>query len=118
MDWADSEVGVPVTSSSIVRPHTPGPWHLLPQNSLCIEAPSGNVALCNLARESIADARLIAAAPELLAALSELVATKELHDQLEVLKPLNPAREEEYRTRRVAAWNAARAAVAKAEGRS
>lgn len=45
------------------------------------------------------------------AVLTELVATKDLHDQLEVLKPLPPAREEEYRRRRVAAWAAARAAL-------
>lgn len=53
--------------------HTPGPWHLFPSNKLCIEAKSGNVALCNLARESYADARLIAAAPDLLEALRIMV---------------------------------------------
>ncbi len=45
-------------------------------------------------------------------ALAELVATKELHDQLEALKPLPPAREEEYRVRRVLAWSKAREALA------
>jgi hypothetical protein len=50
-----------------------------------------------------------------LKALRELVATKELHDQLEILKPLPPEREEEYRTRRVAAWAAARAAIEMAD---
>jgi hypothetical protein len=52
--------------------HTPGPWHLFERNRLCIESPTGNVALCNLARNSEADAKLIAAAPELLEALVAL----------------------------------------------
>lgn len=42
------------------------------------------------------------------AALEELVATKEIHDRLEVLRPLDPKLEEEYRKRRVAAWDTAR----------
>jgi hypothetical protein len=42
---------------------------LFAANPLCIEARDGNVALVNLARANEADARLIAAAPELLAAL-------------------------------------------------
>jgi len=45
--------------------HTPGPWTV---DRLCIQAPDGNVALVNLARASDADARLIAAAPDLLEA--------------------------------------------------
>lgn len=53
--------------------HSPGPWHVLPTNPLCIEAADGNVGLVNLARGSEADAHLIAAAPELLEALRELV---------------------------------------------
>lgn len=47
--------------------HTPGPWYQLHRQPLCIESPTGNVALCNLARASDADAKLIAAAPDLLA---------------------------------------------------
>lgn len=50
---------------------------------------------------------------ELLTALRELVATKELHDQLEVLLPLDPTAEERYRQMRDAAWKAARAAIEK-----
>ena len=46
--------------------HTPGPWHVYERNSLCIESAAGNIALVNLARASEADARLIAAAPDLL----------------------------------------------------
>jgi hypothetical protein len=45
--------------------HTPGPWHLFERNHLCIESASGNVALCNLARNNEADAKLIAAAPDM-----------------------------------------------------
>lgn len=58
-----------------MKSHTPGPWHLFPSNPLCIEAKDGNVALCNLARSNEADARLIAAAPELLDALKDMVET-------------------------------------------
>lgn len=76
--------------------HTPGPWSVWSRNKLCIEAPSGNVALCNLARNCEADARLIASAPDLLRALKAVVAISDRkHD----------------------AWDAAHAAIAKAEGR-
>ena len=48
--------------------HTPGPWRVLPTNDCVIESEKhGNIALVNLARMSSADARLIAAAPDLLA---------------------------------------------------
>lgn len=47
--------------------HTPGPWRVDPTHRLCIESAAGNIGLVNLARNSEADARLIAAAPELLA---------------------------------------------------
>lgn len=53
--------------------HTPGPWHLLPKNPLCIESRHGNIGLVNLARASEADARLIAAAPDLLEVLRDVV---------------------------------------------
>ncbi len=46
---------------------TSGPWRLLERNRLCIESDTGNVAICNLARNNEADARLIAAAPGVLA---------------------------------------------------
>jgi hypothetical protein len=52
--------------------HTPGPWFLFKPGSACIESPSGNIAVTNLARASLADARLIAAAPELLALCREM----------------------------------------------
>lgn len=48
--------------------HTPGPWRVGEHNHCVIEsARHGNIALVNLARMSAADARLIAAAPDLLA---------------------------------------------------
>lgn len=53
--------------------HTPGPWHLFEKNRLCIESDTGNVALCNLARDNEHDAKLIAAAPDLLVALRDLL---------------------------------------------
>ena len=58
--------------------HTPGPWHVLPTNDCVIESEKhGNIALVNLARKSVADARLIAATPELLAALKDLLDEQE-----------------------------------------
>ena len=48
--------------------HTPGPWHVLPTNDCVIESEKhGNIAITNLARKSVADAHLIASAPDLLA---------------------------------------------------
>jgi hypothetical protein len=41
------------------KPHTPLPWLVDPKHPLCIESPTGNVALTNLARDNPADARLI-----------------------------------------------------------
>jgi hypothetical protein len=52
--------------------HTPGPWRA---DQRCIEGPDGNIALLNLARGqgvTRANARLIAAAPDLLSALKRM----------------------------------------------
>ncbi len=58
----------------LAEEHTPGPWRVDPTHSLCIEsAAHGNIGLVNIARSSEADARLIAAAPELLQALHKLL---------------------------------------------
>jgi hypothetical protein len=57
--------------------HTPGPWRA---DQRCIEGPDGNIALLNLARgEGVtrANARLIAAAPDLLVMLQGFVAAME-----------------------------------------
>lgn len=85
--------------------HTPGPWRVDPSMSLCIDSPSGNVGLMNLARpkaESEANARIVAAAPDLLEALIELATEERRDDDDPVLE---------------AARAKARAAIAKAEGR-
>ena len=59
--------GEPMTNEPKAT-HTPGPWRVLPTNDCVIESEKhGNIALVNLARMSSADARLIAAAPDLLA---------------------------------------------------
>ena len=57
--------------------HTPGPWYAN-QDCIEIDGPEGprdvTLAVVLQADNAAADARLIAAAPELLAALKELVA--------------------------------------------
>lgn len=60
--------------------HTPGPWAAKPSmlRAVCITSASGPVATTSSASHvsrdiNIANARLIAAAPELLAALNKLV---------------------------------------------
>ena len=89
--------------------HTPGPWVVWDDGvTIGIETDDGNpiaVAevidngdLCDLGQLA-ADQRLIAAAPDMLVALKNLVNSFEKH------------RPKEY-------WDAARAAIAKAEGRS
>ena len=48
--------------------HTPGPWKVDEScGGLAIDASDGNVGIVNLCRANKADARLIAAAPDLLA---------------------------------------------------
>jgi hypothetical protein len=88
--------------------HTPGPWLMEPYLDKPGEyeiAPAGADGLPDWSREvaltcsSDADARLIAAAPELLAALRDLVAMSGCSEE------------------GVDIWDAARAAIAKAEGR-
>ncbi len=99
---------------------TPGPWHVDKKNGITVEAPSGNVLLVNLARNSQADPALIAAAinalPQLLAALSHPaidprqadsdyeIALSFATDQRELAKytPFNDATKEMYLAR--AGW--------------
>ena len=87
--------------------HTPGPWELNPTSSgglLVVRAEQ------SLQVFPVADAHLIAAAPDLLAALVELVAAGQFAvescDELAVMLRLG------------AATDAAHTAIAKAEGRS
>lgn len=86
------------------RTHTPGPWHVDPTHALCIEGADGNVALVNLARASKADAHLIAAAPELLDALTDAAQTARNYYML--------FHDEQWRER-LARWDAV---IAKARG--
>lgn len=60
--------------------HTPGPWFVLPDSPAAIRDMTG----ANIAPEvcHMADARLIAAAPNMLAALQELLADKYLSDPI------------------------------------
>ena len=85
--------------------HTPGPWHVGEHNHCVIEsARHGNIAIVNLARMSAADAHLIASAPDLLAALKDLLDEQEN-------APL-----ERRRTEWAEACARARRAIAQAEG--
>jgi len=90
--------------------HTPGPWYV---NDDCIEAdgPEGprdvTVAVVHLNASIDADASLIAAAPELLAALKEIVAYDEGSN--------DPYMAEDYGYEVLLRC---KAAIAKAEGRT
>jgi hypothetical protein len=85
--------------------HTPGPW-FLDDDGRIFDTPDRGQLVAEVAtadpaeppaEEDVANARLIAAAPDLLAALEKVVAISDRkHD----------------------AWDEARAAIAKAEGRS
>lgn len=87
---------------------TPGPWEVfdLSDGSTCVLAPTdtpfGSIQVCRLAvgPTQDADARLIAAAPCLLAACERIVAAQDTGDVGDVIR----------------AMDAARAAVAKARG--
>ena len=84
---------------------TPGPWRVDEHNHCVIEsARHGNIAIVNLARMSAADAHLIASAPDLLAALKDLLDEQEN-------APL-----ERRRTEWAEACARARRAIAQAEG--
>lgn len=61
--------------------HTPGPWNVSEPTGAYIQSPAGGIAALTYgARE--ADARLIAAAPDLLAALTALVWQMDRMDDL------------------------------------
>lgn len=93
--------------------HTPGPWSYLPrhiaESEPEVRAPAGWLICCTAGDE---DARLIAAAPDLLAALRLLVDRNASISgdtiQLHLIGSHGEA---------IAALNRARAAIAKAEGR-
>ncbi|MEI6474581.1 MAG: hypothetical protein WCO75_04240 [Planctomycetota bacterium] len=83
--------------------HTPGPWKLVAGNH--IQSEWGQIGrtwmMCN--GDSVANAHLIAAAPELLEALKSLVDLEDGHVGVFTLDEI---------------MDAARAAIAKAEGKS
>ncbi len=90
--------------------HTPGPWRLAASgiDGHKVVAPDGR-NICGMSNrislsmaERHANARLVAAAPDLLAALRDLV----------------PADFDRHPDDFMPVWHAARAAIAKAEGRS
>lgn len=125
--------------------HTPGPWQTgdrgsgsyndrlrIETESVRLHPQSGHlgsrmylhtvVAYCREPEPGVgeANARLVAAAPELLAALTELVECKDFKERLDGWEAGSTqemaAMAEEYDRRKPAAWEAARAAIAKARG--
>ncbi len=94
--------------------HTPGPWKFSaesidPEWSVVTTAGGSVIANVNDRHDQLANARLIAAAPDMLEALSKLM---DLNDNS------GPFGGEILEDRITRAWDAARAAIAKAEGRS
>ena len=77
--------------------HTKGPWEVREVEGLFAFASEKGFVMENSDEQNRIDARLIAAAPELLAACKAMVAAKHMGDAIE-------------------AWEAAEAAIAKAEG--
>jgi len=70
-----------MTSRTEEAGHTPGPWFVDPDDTLAIRAPDGDdepwhvaevIEYCGEGDQTEANARLIAAAPDLLEALKEL----------------------------------------------
>lgn len=93
--------------------HTPGPWSVQGRHQMEVSGPPGTIIICDIGRSGApseeiyatgqADARLIAAAPDLLAALASI--TDECHEQRKTYAVSAKA------------INAARAAIAKARGK-
>jgi hypothetical protein len=59
-----------------MKTHTPGPWHLVSHRPNLVKVETARVVVCDsfggLSDETLANARLIASAPDLLAALERL----------------------------------------------
>jgi hypothetical protein len=93
--------------------HTPGPWHIHDTEPFTVCGPDGDsVAGADAFKRSMeengANARLIAAAPELLMALIWLVDLKAKKDAA--------GKNSEYEEEKILAWAGARAAILKAVG--
>jgi hypothetical protein len=88
--------------------YTPGPWAVgdIEDTAITMRSPVGHVLYRGNPRFTRADARLIAAAPELLAELAHLVRLLEPLEQSGALDVPG-----------LATLNGARAAIAKAEGK-
>lgn len=110
--------------------YTPGPWRLLPEEPgklhIRVRGPLGRRhRVANVLsygdldlEETRANARLIAAAPELYEALAELVRLKALHDKvIGDGDAFNKHEAAEYERCKPIAWAKARAALAAVEGK-
>lgn len=105
--------------------HTPGPWSYWPKSAYPDGVISQDATTTHIAvpvfhpdvNRTTANARLIAAAPDLLAALKTLVDLIELSGPRRIAPNKSPI-EAVRATLTKADWEAARAAIAKAEGRS
>lgn len=86
--------------------HTPGPWTVSQPSEKYIDTATGSVAALTYGATK-ADAHLIAAAPDLLAALTKLVANWDANHIPSALDDLSPPNLD---------IGAARAAIAKAKG--
>lgn len=92
--------------------HTPGPWkttHSEVNGYRVSDSTGWGVAVVLKDTNDEANARLIAAAPQMLEALEELVELKDHRHSLPV---------EIYQESREKAWNKCRAAIAAAKGRA
>lgn len=109
--------------------HTPGPWHrnVPPAHKYVTVWAGRNTHVAKIVTVGIgvseceANINLIASAPELLAALQELLACKEIKDRLDADRndPVTHERANlaaDYECRKPWAWKAARTIVAKATG--
>lgn len=106
------------------RPHTPGPWFVSPDDPLLVLAPDGDREpwevcraedFCGETSDEVANARLIASAPELLAEARELCAILDNyagHDGETLVYDFEAIGEEVSRRHK-----SLTAAIAKAEGR-
>jgi len=93
--------------------HTPGPWTVKGKQS--IRGPNSEYIDKTNWSNGEADARLIAAAPDLLEALRSTLADLERLATAEARANMAPTGQPR-RTVALDKWNAARAAIAKAEG--
>lgn len=112
-------------ASNSAQTATPGPWKIDGDRDqdfgLCVVQESTGGIICSIESTpgyGTADelnAQLIAAAPDLLDALKELVAVSDLRGDAESINPGDDPKL--WTSRRNAAWEEVKKAIAKAEGR-